>query len=97
MSLPLRTPAATDAAPERLRLAPPVPRTPRADATVLRRIERPAAASEAIPPVRAHDTGSKRRIVRMLRDCEASAAPALLLAAVCSALAAFVALGALLR
>ena len=38
-----------------------------------------------------------RRIDRMLRDCKASAAPAVLLAAACCAFAAFVVLGALLR
>jgi len=97
MSLPLRNLDAADASPGRPLPASPAPGTPRADATVLRRIERRASANGAVPQAPANDTGSRRRIVRMLRDCEASPAPALLLAAVCSALAAFVALGALLR
>jgi hypothetical protein len=97
MSLPLRTLDPTDAAAGRPLPASQVPRTPRADAPVLRRIERRASANEAVPQVPANDTGSERRIARMLRDCDASAAPALLLAAVCAALAALVGLGALLR
>ncbi|MCE9657277.1 MAG: hypothetical protein K8R60_01870 [Burkholderiales bacterium] len=43
-----------------------------------------------------NDTEREQRIVRMLRECKASAAPAQLLAVACAALAAFVALAAYL-
>lgn len=44
-----------------------------------------------------NETENDRRIVRMLRECKASAAPALLLAAAWVAFAAAVALSAFLR
>ena len=43
------------------------------------------------------DHDNDRRIARMLRECKASAAPALLLAAGCAALLLVLAVGAILR
>ena len=94
MSLPLRTLDAADSSAGPSLPAPPPSRPRRADVTVLRRVERRAPADETSSQAPANDTGSERRIVRMLRDCEVSPVPALLLAAVCSAIAAIVALGA---
>ena len=97
MSLPLRTTDATDAFPGRSLPAPQVPRTPGADTQTLRRIARRACANDALSQAPANDAACRRRIARMLRDCEVSAAPAVLLAAACAAIAAFAALGALMR
>ena len=94
MSLPLRTLDATDSSAGPSLPAPTLPHTRRADLTVLRRVEQRAPADGTSSRAPANDTGSERRIVRMLRDCEVSPVPALLLAAVCSAIAAIVALGA---
>ena len=44
-----------------------------------------------------NETGRDPRILRMLRDCQVSAAPALLLAAACVAVVGMVALGLVLR
>lgn len=49
------------------------------------------------PTHKMNDTGRKRRIGRMLRECKVSAAPAVLLAAASAALALAIGMGLLVR
>ncbi len=89
MNLPVRVPQATDAA--RVEPHPPCP-TP-ADRSLRRA---PVVVTLRSGPG-TNETAADRRILRMLRECQVSAAPALLLALACVAVAGFAAWSAFLR